>query len=344
MIRIGVICPAEIAYRRFMPALKQVADVEYVGVAMYSEEERFGTENVDIDLKKSIMKTEKEKVLHFIEEYDGKVYGSYQEMIESDEIDAVYIPLPPALHYRWAKYALEQGKHVLVEKPATVNCTQTKELVELAEERGLALHENYMFVYHNQLEEINQLINSGAIGNVKLYKISFGFPRRSANDFRYNKELGGGALLDAGGYTLRYASFLLGDTAKVICADLNYNDNSGVDIFGTGTLKNNDGVVVQLAFGMDNSYKCELSAWGTTGELITGRVLTAPVGFTPTAILKTADGVEEITFTSDDTFLKSIQVFVDCIANSEERKHQYNNILKQAELVEAFKERANEHV
>lgn len=342
MIKIGVICPAEIAYRRFMPALKQLTGVEYIGIAMYSEEERFEGKQVNADLKHSIMKNEKEKVSRFIDEYGGKMYYSYQELVESDEINAIYIPLPPALHHRWAKRALNHGKHVLVEKPATVNLSQTRELINLAEEKGLVFHENYMFIYHNQIEEINKLIEAESIGKVKLYKISFGFPRRSPNDFRYNRELGGGALLDAGGYTLKYANFLLGDTAKVICANMNYSDDSDVDIFGTGTLKNADGTVVQLAFGMDNYYKCELSAWGSKGELIAGRVLTAPTGYTPTAVLKTEDGENEIMLSSDDTFLKSIQEFMDCIESTDRRKQQYRNIIKQAELVEEFRVKANE--
>lgn len=342
MVRIGVICPSEIAYRRFMPALKQIPGIEFVGIARYSEEERFGSECIDSAVKSSIMKNEKEKVLRFVDEYGGKIYCSYQKMVECDEIDAIYIPLPPALHYRWAKCALKHGKHVLVEKPATVSLAQTRELIELAEEKGLAFCENYMFVYHSQIAEIKKLIDDGNIGNVKLYKITFGFPRRSTNDFRYNRELGGGALLDAGGYTLKYANLLLGDTSKVICANMNYTDDFEVDIFGTGSLKNEDGIIVQLSYGMDNYYKCELTAWGSTGELTTGRVLTAPVGYIPTAILKTGEGEKEIQFSSDDTFLKSIQEFLNCISDSDVRKKHYTDIMKQAETVEAFRVKANE--
>ena len=120
-----------------------------------------------------------------------------------------------------------------------------------------------MFAFHNQLKEIAQIIERGEIGDVRLYRISFGFPQRAVNDFRYNKELGGGALIDAGGYTIKYAAMLLGETAHITAAQMNYTDEFEVDIYGSATLVNQDGATAQIAFGMDNSYKCELEVWGS---------------------------------------------------------------------------------
>ena len=94
-------------------------------------------------------------------------------------------------------------KHVFVEKPSTTNYQDSLNLVKLAEERKLVLHENYMFQYHSQISEIKKEVENGKIGKVHSYHARFGFPRRDKNDFRYNKELGGGALLDAGGYVIK---------------------------------------------------------------------------------------------------------------------------------------------
>lgn len=164
-----------------------------------------------------------------------------------DDIDAVYLPLPPALHFKWAKLALEHGKHVFVEKPSTTDAVDTNGLIELARKNNLAFHENYMFVYHEQLKVINDVVESGEIGDIRLYRISFGFPRRAQNDFRYNKSLGEGALIDAGGYTIKYGSYLLGDTAKLTTTQLNYIDEFGVDMYGSATMVNDKGVTAQLA-------------------------------------------------------------------------------------------------
>lgn len=339
-MRIGVICPSEIAIRRFMPALQQCDDLTFAGIGVFSKEERFGTESVDDAAFQKVLLQEKEKAQVFIDQYGGKLFDSYTEIVTSSEIDAIYIPLPPALHFKWAKLALEYGKHVLVEKPATILGDESKELVRLAEEKGLAIHENYMFAFHAQLDAIESIVESGEIGDVRLYRISFGFPLRAANDFRYNKSLGGGALIDAGGYTIRYATRLLGDTARLQYAQSNYLDAFSVDMYGSAALVNANGVTAQLAFGMDNNYKCELEIWGSKGCLTTGRVLTAPAGFIPTATIRKGNADETVELPADDTFYKSIQHFVACVKNKEKRKKNYSVIVKQAELVDEFKQLA----
>ena len=282
----------------------------------------------------------KAKAGQMISEYGGRLFDSYESVVSAPDIDAVYIPLPPALHYKWAKRALECGKHVLVEKPATTSYDAARSLVELASEKELALHENYMFIFHAQLDAIEEVINSGEIGDVRLYRISFGFPARSVDDFRYNKSLGGGALLDAGGYTLKYAARLLGDTARIRYAGLNYTDDFEVDMYGSAVLVNETGITAQIAFGMDNDYRCELEVWGSKGALKTGRVFTAPAGFIPTMTIKKNTAAWERPLPADDAFRKSIEYFVSCMTDKEARKESCRAILKQAQLVEQFHEMA----
>ncbi len=333
-VRIGVICPSEIALRRFMPAVKALDEAEYVGVASATAEEWFG-EGQAVD--EAVIEKERAKAQTFVSEYGGTVFKSYIELITSAEVDAVYIPLPPALHFKWAKLALENGKHVFLEKPSTVSARDTKELVELAERKRLALHENYMFAFHKQLEEINEIVSSGKIGDVRLYRIAFGFPQRAKNDFRYSKALGGGALLDCGGYTLKLATMLLGSSARIVYSQLNYTDDFEVDIYGSAAMVNDESVTAQLSFGMDNSYKCELEIWGSKGCLSTGRILTAPVGFVPTADIRIGNETETVTLSADDTFAKSILKFCGCVADDDERINNYKALIKQAELVDQVK-------
>lgn len=337
MIRIGIICPSEIAFRRFMPALMQNKELEYVGVAYATKEEWFGKNSVDDEEKaQMIIKSEREKASRFQECYGGKVFFGYESMLVSKEIDAVYIPLPPALHYKWAKLALECGLHVFVEKPSTTSLKDTTALVEMAKERKLALHENYMFAFHSQLEAISRVVKSGEIGKPWLYRIDFGFPKRPAGDFRYVKKLGGGALLDCGGYTLKYANMLLGGNAKVISANVNYSDEYDVEIFGAGTVCNEEGTLVQLAFGMDNDYRCDINIWGSTGTLKSNRILTAPAGFEPSYSISKNGVSEEIKMEADDTFLKSMNRFVACVKDEDTRMNNYEEIAWQEKLVDEF--------
>lgn len=335
-LRIGIICPSDIATRRFLPALSAIDNVEFCGVAVNSADERYGLSMPSKDVVNSMLEVETKKAQSMLDGFGGKLFSSYSDIVHSSDIDALYIPLPPALHYKWARMALENGKHVLVEKPATISLETTVQLIRQAEDKKLALHENYMFIFHNQLEEINKIVTSGELGEVRLYRISFGFPMRAFNDFRYNRSLGGGALLDAGGYTIKCASYFLGDTARIVYAKLNHLDSFEVDMYGSGALINAQGVTAQISFGMDSEYKCELEIWGSKGILTTGRILTAPTGFVPTAHIVKGGKEEIVNLSADDAFKKSIQQFVKCAEDDGIRKNNYTILYRQAELVQSF--------
>jgi len=331
MKRIGIICPSEIAFRRFLPALEEAGCFEYAGVAIASKEEFVGATD-------EIFSKERVKAQAFVDNYGGKIYEGYSTLIHSTDADAIYLPLPPGLHYKWAKKAVSAGKHILVEKPCTTALAATEDLLKQASEKELAAHENYMFAFHDQLEAVNGILKSGEIGDVRLYRISFGFPMRAQNDFRYNKALGGGALLDCGGYTFKYASLLLGSTAKMKYAQSNVIDGFNVDMYGSAALVNDEGVTAQVAFGMDHNYKCELEVWCSKGTLYTNRILTAPAGFTPEVIIRKGNEEEKRNLPADDAFKKSILYFSKCIDDKETREANYQTLLSQASLVEQFKE------
>jgi len=314
--RLGIIGTAEIAFRRFLPALLKNDNLEYVGVA-----------------SRDLEKTKK-----FIETYGGVGYASYDEILNDSSIEAVYIPLPPSLHYEWAYKALNLNKHVLLEKPFTTVINDTKKLIELAQRKKLAIHENYMFEYHSQIDYAKKIINEKILGDLRLIRIIFSFPKRSENDFRYKKELGGGALLDCGGYTIKLASILLGESARVLCSNLNYDAKVNVDLYGTATIINDEGLTAQLSFGMDNSYKCELELLGSKGNGVFNRFFTAPNNFNPTVNVNINGKEEVISLEMDDQFYNSLVVFSTCINNDEYRIHNYNKIKQQSKLLEAIKE------
>jgi len=330
MKRIGIICPSEIAFRRFLPALNEAGCLEYAGVAIASKEEFVGATD-------EILVKERAKAQAFVDSYGGKIYEGYSTLIHSDDVDAIYLPLPPGLHYKWAKEAVAAGKHILVEKPCTTSLATTEDLLTDADQKGLAAHENYMFAFHDQIEAVNEIVRNGEIGDVRLYRISFGFPMRAQNDFRYNKDLGGGALLDCGGYTMKYASMLLGPTATIKYAQSNNIEGFSVDMYGSAAMVNDEGVTAQIAFGMDHNYKCELEVWGSKGTLYTNRILTAPAGFVPEVVIRKGNEEVKRNLPADDAFKKSILHFCECIKDAEVREANYQTLLRQAKLVEDFK-------
>lgn len=225
----------------------------------------------------------------------------------------------------------------MIEKPSTICHADSCDLVRIAEENELAFHENYMFIYHDQIRALREIIDSGEIGSVRLMRADFGFPLREKNDFRYSKNLGGGALLDAGGYTLRLATLLLGNTAHVEAARLCRIPGYEVDMYGCAQLSNEKSETFQVAFGMDCEYRCSLEVWGSQGKLTANRIFTAPDGFRPMAYIEHAGVSKEIQLPADDSFGKSIQAFLAEISNEAQRKKSYEDIITQARLVEELR-------
>lgn len=330
-IRIGVLCPSEIAFRRFMPALKKLEKFSYIGLAAATEREFSGADNDEVK------PSELEKAEKFAAAYGGKIFKGYESLITSDEIDAVYLPLPPALHYKWGKKVLQAGKHLLMEKPFTTSQAETEELLALAAEKSLAVHENYMFLYHSQLQKVKELIADGTLGELRLLRMAFGFPKRGADDFRYKKALGGGALLDCGGYPVRLALELLGESTKVVQAQLSQPKGYEVDLFGSAVLKNEEGLCAQISFGMDNAYQCQLEVWGSKATVIAPRIFTAGADVIPKLILKASNDEDTLLSPIDNQFLHSINHFFNMITVLPERKYNNEKIAKQSFLIDQVK-------
>ncbi len=315
MFRIGILGAADIAFNRFLPALEKVQGVQCAGVASNSPD----------------------KLRRFVDKYNIHVYESYDEVIQDENVDCIYVPLPPVFHYEWAKKALLAGKHVFLEKPSTISAEQTRELVGLAGSMGVVLQENYMFQYHAQLADIEKIIASGELGKLRLVRTSFGFPRRTGGDFRYVKELGGGTMLDNGGYTIKLINRLLGRSTRLVASRLDYDEETGVDIFGTAEFMNADGVLAQAAFGMDCQYQCSLELWGSKGRLTTGRIYTTPDGLVPTALIETGAGSRSIELASCDAFEESIKMYLRAVDDDSVRADMAQELVRQAEFVDAVR-------
>lgn len=314
-MKIGILGTSDIAFRRFLPALKCCKDVVYSGVASRTPQ----------------------KGLPFREKFGGEIYDGYDALLADKTIDAVYVPLPPALHFEWGRKVLLAGKHLLMEKPFSTGLADTESLLALAGEKDLAVHENYMFLYHSQLARIKELIASGELGRLRLIRASFGFPMRAAGDFRYSRALGGGALLDCGGYTVCLAMELLGEGVRPTQARLCRPAGCEVDLYGSAVLEDDDGLCAQLSFGMDNAYQCRLEVWGSKATLIAPRIFTAGADFKPKLILRSSTGESVTELEADDQFLHSIETFVRCTEDKNLRIRRYTDIARQEKAVEAVR-------
>lgn len=141
----------------------------------------------------------------------ARTHASYEALLADPEIDAVYVPLPAALHARWAKAALDAGKHVLVEKPFTTNATEAEHLVTAAAISPTVVMEAYHSGHHPLTEELRKIIAKGEIGIVHTARAIFCVPVPPGKDIRWNLALGGGGLLDVGYYPVRLLRELFGE-------------------------------------------------------------------------------------------------------------------------------------
>lgn len=320
MINIGILGCADIAFRRFLPEL--VKNKEYKCIAIAEE-------------------YDKKKLERFQQKFQIESRDKFDDIIKDPNIDAVYVPLPPALHYENAKLALENGKHVFVEKPSTTEYTKTVELVEIAKEKKLVLQENYMFQYHSQIKRILKIIDSEDLGELRLIRCNFSFPARNKGDFRYSQKMGGGALLDAAGYVTKLATILLGDSIRVETAALNYLPQYEVDLYGSVTFVNERGLTVQAAFGMDNYYQCNLEVMGSRGKLSTDRIFTAPADLKPVIVIEHANEKDMLKMECDSHFAHSIEEFAMATKSDIIRQCMYKDMLLQSKLIQEIREQAH---
>jgi predicted dehydrogenase len=235
----------------------------------------------------------------------------YENLLARNDIDAVYLPLPVALHASWIERAFGCGKHVLCEKPLTTSAGQTRALVRLADEKGLVLRENFVFPHHSQHEQVRRLIVSGAIGAVCAFAAVFAIPPLSKEDIRYQAELGGGALFDVGVYPLRIAQFFHGPGLEVRGASLRYGH--GVDVGGEVLLRAQSGVTIQATFGMESVYRSSYEFWGQEGHLRLGRAYTPAADHFPRVLLQGHQEEREIVLQRDDQYANAAQAFARAV-------------------------------
>jgi NDP-hexose-3-ketoreductase len=268
----------------------------------------------------------------------------YEKLLESEEIDAVYMPLPTALHAEWALRSLEAGKHVLLEKSLACNLTEAETIVSAARKANRLVMENFMFVHHPQLSFIKSIVSEGRLGKIHCLRSSFGFPPfPDSGNIRYSRELGGGALLDAGAYTVKVSTEILGASVRVAASSLSMDPLKGVDIRGGIFLTGPEGAVIETAFGFDHFYQCSLEIWGNRGRLTANRIFTAGPGVQPLVILEEPGNTERFELAADNHFVNLLSYMAEKIRTTD-FEEEYNKILLQASLLQESRDKALIHM
>ncbi len=161
---------------------------------------------------------------------DLTVYDSYDALLDDPEIEAVYIPLPNHMHVEWSLRALDAGKHVLCEKPMTMQAAEFDALIEKRDQTGLLAAEAYMIVHHPQWQFVQKLIADGAIGKLVHVTGAFSFDNREeVTNIRNRAETGGGGLRDIGVYVIGGARFATEQEPSAVQSAIRWQD--GIDTF-----------------------------------------------------------------------------------------------------------------
>ena len=226
-VKWGILGTANIARWGMIPGMKKAENCELYAIA-----------------GRSLKKAEDYK-----EQYGFvKAYGSYDELLKDEEVEAVYVPLPNNIHKEWVIAALKAGKHVLCEKPMGMNAEENKEMYRVAAECGRYLMEAYAYLHSPYVKSLKETVESGVIGEVDYIETAFD-TQGYKEDFRLHKELGGGAMYDLGCYCTTLILTLIDSKPKFVKACAEFTD-LGVDAMTAGMIGFENGARATFNVGM----------------------------------------------------------------------------------------------
>src|SRR5919198_807816 len=192
-VRWGVLGAANIAVKKVVPAMQRGEWSEVVALASRDvERARAAAQSLGI----------------------RKVYGSYEELLADDRVEAVYDPLPNHLHVPWTTKAAEAGKHVLCEKPIAMSAAEARELLAVRDRTGVKIQEAFMVSTHPQWLGTLELIRAGRVGELRAVAGHFSYFNRDPANIRNRPEMGGGALMDIGCYPVTVSRFVFGEEPR----------------------------------------------------------------------------------------------------------------------------------
>ncbi|SDW61001.1 Predicted dehydrogenase [Amycolatopsis xylanica] len=247
MLRIGVLGAARIAPAALLRPARASAEVEVAAIAA-----------------RDPARAREYAAKHGI----PKAYGDYESMLADPSLDAVYNPLPNGLHGRWTLAALKAGKHVLCEKPFTANASEARQVAEAARSAGLVVMEAFHYRYHPLFRRAVAVVRGGELGAIRRIETALCFPLPKFSDIRYNFDLAGGALMDAGCYAVHMARSLGGSEPTVVSASAKLQ-SPAVDRAMSAELRFHEGYTAGVRCSMWSSTVLRISARviGESGEM-----------------------------------------------------------------------------
>jgi xylose dehydrogenase (NAD/NADP) len=260
-----------------------------------------------------------------------RAYGSYEELLADPEVEAIYISLPNSLHLEWTERALRAGKHVLCEKPLGRRAAEVAAAFDLAQAEGRLLMEAFMYRHHPQIRRAVELVDSGAIGQLRLIRGAFSFLIDVESDIRLDSRLEGGALMDVGCYCVNASRLFAGEPEEVTGQQILGGD--GVDVAFTGTMRFPNGVLGHFDAGVVLAGRDELEVVGETGAMFLDD---SWHGLSPVIEIRRGDDVERVEVEHANSYRLEAENFSAAIRGRAEPLLGRWDAIGQAQTIEAL--------
>jgi len=316
-LRWGVLGTARIV-RKTIPALQETKNGEVVGIASRSGE----------------------KAREHANKYGvPQSFDSYEALVASPDIDAVYIALPNALHLEWILKSLDAGKHVLCEKPLAMSAAECGEIAGKADQTGLHVLEGFMYRFHPRFEKLQGLLAAEVLGQLTFVHVAHSFDAGGGDNIRWYSGLGGGALFDTGCYCVNMSRMVTGQEPADVAAFGNYrdaNDGGRIETSIAGMLRFPAGAISLFDTGVNLERRNFLELTGTEGRLY----LENPFG-----LLEEDSVLEEHHFGQDtiyhqvkgaNHFVRMGEHFADSVLNGTPLRYDLTDAANNARVLEGL--------
>lgn len=266
-VKWGVLSTADIGLRKVIPAMAGAEVSEVLAISSRSQETAAAAAS-DLGIPRA--------------------YGSYRELLEDPDVEAVYIPLPNNLHPDWTKAAAAAGKHVLCEKPLAMTSDEARDMIEACAQADVLLMEAFMYRLHPMWQKAKELVDSGAIGEVRSVQTAFSYFNDDPTNIRNIPEVGGGALYDIGCYAVNVARMIYGSEPTAVRGAVRRDPILGTDVV-TSALLDFDGRHATFVCSTQMESDQRVDIHGTEGRLVVEIPFNIPPDH-PTRILHVAGG------------------------------------------------------
>lgn len=274
-----------------------------------------------------------------------KLYTDYQALLDDENVDAVYLPLPNGIHMEWVKKAAAAGKHILCEKPMALTEEQVREMFAAAKEHGVLLEEAYAYRHAQLVQKVKEIVDSGAIGRIRYLESKHSTFDTNRSGIRYQKGNGGGAVYDVTCYNVSLASYLFGKDPEDMSVYCGFDKETGVDVSDAVMLRYEEGVTAMLYAGLDAYRRGCYSILGETGRIDVGHKFNSSgvchirvsTGARPQGAEYVDETTTEYTIWVDDNYKKEIELFSDAVLNGSALTVSEEESLRTARVCDAIR-------